>query len=222
MRGVGSRASAWLLAAAFSGWMVACGASTELTMPRGGAGAGGAGASKGGAAGTYAGGIPLPSTECVVAVHADQCCGQPVAVKTASLASDPCLIPYGLQYLPAVIAVCPAAQGCAQLRCAQPAPLSRIAAADPAGNCRFANECANDADCTVASDLTGCCGCPEAVPKKLALVNPCISPPGAPAGVVCNQCGPVACSPCPSMPAAYCADANGSGTVVCVEAWPQY
>jgi hypothetical protein len=118
------------------------------------------------------------------------------------MAADPCLVPYGLEFVPTVIAACPTAERCLAYDCGVPWPPSRIAAPDPtsASGCRFANECASPADCIVASDLRGCCACPNTVfPKDLTLVNPCISPPGPPAGVVCNDCSGVVCAPCPSQ-----------------------
>ena len=196
------------------GCVVACG-QTEFepgasggTPGTGGAsassgGAPSAGAPTGGAGGSFGGGLPVPKAECIVAVHADQCCTPPVPVTAAAMAADPCLVPYGLEFLPATMAACPAVERCLAYDCGFSRPPSRIAAPDPASEngCRFANECATEADCIVATDVRGCCGCPAVFPKDLTLVNPCISPPGPPAGVVCNNnCSGVVCGPCPSPP----------------------
>ena len=197
----------WRLGVLLLGYVVACG-QTEFEAEPGGTGGvpgtGGAGAApsggapSGGAGGSVGGGLPLPRAECVVAVHADQCCTPPVAVSAAVMATNPCLVPYGLQSLPAAIRACPDAERCLMVDCISPAPPSRIAAPDPdaGGACRFVDECATLADCVVATDLRGCCGCPTVFPRALALANPCISPPGPPAGLACNTCGPVVCGAC--------------------------
>jgi hypothetical protein len=119
-------------------------------------------------------------------------------VAAEAMSANPCLVPYGLESLPATIAACPDAERCRMVNCIFPAPPSRIAAPDPASasGCRFVNECETVADCVVATDLRGCCGCPTVFPRDLALANPCISPPGPPAGLVCNTCGDVMCGPC--------------------------
>jgi hypothetical protein len=224
MAAAGSRVRAWLVGSWILGSVVACGGETSLATPPGSATGGRAnggeasgGASRAGAAGSLGGGFPVPPTDCVVAVHADQCCSQAVAVSAASMPSDPCLVPYGLEFLPSVIAACPAAERCASLNCIFPPPPSRIAAPDPnsPGNCRLADECASAADCTIASDLTGCCACPGALPQELGLANPCISPPGPPAGFVCNTCGPVMCEACPPTPVTTCTGPNASGYWIC-------
>jgi hypothetical protein len=142
----------------------------------------------------------LPKTECLVAVHADTCCSPAIPVTAESMSADPCLVPYGLEFLPATLAACPEAARCQAVDCVFQPPPSRIAAPNPdvAGACRFVNECEIAEDCVVATDLRGCCGCPMVFPKALALANPCISPPGPPPGLACNTCTGVVCSPCPA------------------------
>jgi hypothetical protein len=200
------RATIWLGSAVL---VAACGAATSLDVPSGPGGAAGhAGTSTGGggAAGSFSG-LPAPKTDCVVAVHADQCCSQPVAASAAVLSADPCLVPYGLARVPSVLTGCPAAARCSSLNCTFPSPTTRIAALDPSspGACRFADECATPTDCAVAAVLTGCCACPEVVPQKLALANPCLSPPGPPSGLACHgTCGPISCGACPSLSQPMC------------------
>jgi hypothetical protein len=182
----------------------------------------GGGPSGGVSSGGTAGSLPVPKTDCVVAVHADQCCTPAVAASAASMSADPCLVPYGLQVLPAVIAACPEAGLCHMRDCVFPSPPSRIAEPDPnnPGNCRIADECTTVADCTIATDIRFCCACPEAVPQKLGLANPCIVPPGPPVGFVCQNCVGVMCEPCPSSWAEICTGAGGAGYRTCVEVSP--
>jgi hypothetical protein len=201
------------------GSVVACGQTefepggTGGTPGTGGAsaasgGAPGAGAPSAGGAGT-GGSYPVPKTECVVAVHADQCCSPAVPVPTTALSADPCLVPYGYEYVADVRAACPAVVRCEAVDCVTQPPPSRIAVPDPTSEtgCAFANECATRADCILGSDLRGCCSCPTAYPQALTLVNPCLSPPGPPPDVVCRDvsCNGVACGACPSpTPTAVC------------------
>jgi hypothetical protein len=121
--------------------LLATGAATSLDLPSGHGGAAGHGGTStggGGAAGSLSG-LPTPKTDCVVAVHADECCSQPVVASAAALSADPCLVPYGLERVPSVLTSCPAATRCSSLNCVFPSPTTRIAEPDPGspGACRF-------------------------------------------------------------------------------------
>jgi hypothetical protein len=200
----------WQFVVLFAALSVACGETTgDAPGTSGGAGGTAGGTATGGVSHGGMGGqtvrLPPPQTDCVVAQHADQCCSASVAVPAAALAADPCLVPYGLAYAPAVTAVCPAAERCLALNCAFPPPPSRMAAM-VGGACAFVNECTTAADCTTGTILTGCCSCPGVLPKGLDRANPCVSPPGPPSGLLCiRDCGPVSCGACPSPnPVANC------------------
>jgi hypothetical protein len=216
---------AWLAALT-----VACGGTTSGGSDGdGGTGASGGEPATGGAPGTggvtvagagsggLGGSLPPPQADCVVAVHADQCCSQAVAVPSSALEVDPCLVPYGLQHTAAVAAVCPAAAQCMMLNCIFPAPPTRLAAASPTtGSCELSGECTTSADCTLAENLTYCCPCPEVFPAGLPQANPCIS--GSTTDFACNGCGDVQCEQClPPYPVPAC-ELNASGTFrVCVD-----
>ena len=116
----------WRVCVLLLGSVVACGQTefepggTGGTPGAGGTSTGGAphaGASTAGAGGSFGGGLPVPKAECIVAVHADQCCSPAVPVTAAAMAGDPCLVPYGLEYLPAVITACPAVVNCQAVDC---------------------------------------------------------------------------------------------------------
>jgi hypothetical protein len=187
----------WRLAGWLAVLTVACGGSTSARSD----GGGGTGASAGEpatggttATGGTGGTLPPPQVDCVVAVHADQCCSAAIAAPASALQADPCLVPYGLQFTQAVATVCPAAEQCLMLNCIFPPPPTRMAAADAGGSCQFVDECTSPADCTLAENLTYCCPCPEVFPSGLAEANPCIS--GGGAGFACNNCGDVMCEAC--------------------------
>ena len=80
--------------------------------------------------------------------------------------------------------------------------LSRLAAPDGAGGCRYTDECLSDADCVLAFDTRPCCSCPLSMPVQLVQRDQCLVDAGIPEPVpdACNVCfqGPI-CGACPPV-----------------------
>lgn len=146
---------------------------------------------------------------CVVARRVDQCCSIPIAATERELEQQPCLQRWDRA---ADVAACPAAQQCNLRVCPDTfalGPWTRIAERSGSG-CVFKHECNSAADCTFASNRSGCCACPEWVPQQLLTQDPCYVSSGQNPGAACDVCvDALPCDACAASAAGQCADGAG-------------
>jgi hypothetical protein len=182
---------------------------------RGGAGGtaqpgeGGVSAGSGGAGGQRDPDDPIDDQACVVAQRIDACCPTWVAVEHGEARSQPCLVAIGESQPNNQVRTQCAPQVCTDVVCpAVDEPPTRVAFKGD-GLCMLGDECFGPGECTIAYDATACCPCPEAMPKSIVELEPCLVPEGmtapetcqTPACGLCGACAPVEAPSCPATDA---------------------
>jgi hypothetical protein len=146
---------------------------------------------------------------CVVARRVDQCCSMPIAATERDLDGDPCLQRW--DRTPDADA-CPGAQHCNLQICPEAFVLgtwTRVAERS-GSSCVFKHECSTAADCTLASDRSKCCACPEWVPRQLLTDDACYVPEGQNPTAACNACvNALGCDTCAATTAGSCTESAG-------------
>lgn len=162
-----------------SGGSGASGASGFDTGGAGGTGAsgtGGAAAGRSGAGGADASvtdaSIDPRDAECAIAFRLDVCCLDAVAVTRAELRADPCLLEYPRDVPEEERYETCRPDDCEPISCGSHRPPSYVVAPS-AGGCAFADECSKPSDCVLATVVGICCGCAQAMPASVALVDAC-------------------------------------------------
>lgn len=125
--------------------------------------------------------VPYDSGEvkpdpCIVALHLDQCCVNPVAVRASALAADPCLAQWPLSALDENNFWCKDQRHCdggPNCDFYVPQSLSR-SAGEVDGECALVDECATNADCAWGINSGECCACPWVYPKGLFEGHACV------------------------------------------------
>jgi hypothetical protein len=196
-----------LIAAGAMAWLAGCSRSgltqgrppnppADASVDTGAVSNGSGGDDAGRATDVQAGSDSAPAdNDCIVAVRTDTCCSDPFAVSREDMLRDPCIQPY---LSTTYSAACTAKQppGCALVDCAFGFPPTRTAGRGLGGACQFVSECASATDCTWASDLRNCCGCPAVYPRALVVADPCLHDPVATSAPNCpsSVCSSVRCA----------------------------
>jgi hypothetical protein len=137
----------------------------------------------------------VPVNECMMGSVVGACCGGASPMKSADVATDPCLLPF-----PDVSGTadgCATMPDCSGTQCGMlDTPIPRTAELGPDGQCVAVDECETAADCVIAVNSASCCSCPEAFPKRMLEQEPCITTHVGAPSAACADCSAYDCPPC--------------------------